>query len=168
MVPIDTDEALAELKAGRIDAMFYVAGYPVKLFSEGVREQDGLALVPDHEQEHHGVLSPGGDPGPDLPVAAEGVDSVAVKSVLISFDFRRRDCETIGKFAKTLVDNMSWLVSNGHPKWKAVDLNYPLKGWEQYDCVRKYLGKSVEPTVATERSGSGNPLMDAIKQVLGD
>lgn len=31
MLPIDTDEALAELKAGRIDAMFYVAGYPVKL-----------------------------------------------------------------------------------------------------------------------------------------
>ena len=29
MVPIDTDEALAELKAGRIDAMFYVAGFPV-------------------------------------------------------------------------------------------------------------------------------------------
>ena len=35
MVMIDTDEALAELKAGRIDAMFYVAGRAVKLFSEG-------------------------------------------------------------------------------------------------------------------------------------
>ncbi len=46
MVPIDTDEALAELKAGRIDAMFYVAGYPVKLFKEGVTEADQLALVP--------------------------------------------------------------------------------------------------------------------------
>src|SRR6185437_15937438 len=46
MVLIDTDEALAELKAGRIDAMFYVAGYPVKLFSEGVQEGDQLHLVP--------------------------------------------------------------------------------------------------------------------------
>ena len=46
MVLIDTDEALAELKAGRIDAMFYVAGYPVKLFTEKVAEADGLALVP--------------------------------------------------------------------------------------------------------------------------
>lgn len=35
MVMIDTDEALAELKAGRIDAMFDVAGRAVKLFSEG-------------------------------------------------------------------------------------------------------------------------------------
>ena len=46
MVPIDTGEALAELKAGRIDAMFYVAGYPVKLLKEDVTEKDGLALIP--------------------------------------------------------------------------------------------------------------------------
>ncbi len=46
LVPIDTDEALAELKAGRVDAMFYVAGYPVKLFSESVSSADELALVP--------------------------------------------------------------------------------------------------------------------------
>ena len=43
---IDTDQALAELKAGRIDAMFYVAGAPVKLFLENVSEADGLALIP--------------------------------------------------------------------------------------------------------------------------
>jgi len=46
MVPIDTDEALAELKARRIDAMFYVAGYPVRLLTEGVTAADDLALVP--------------------------------------------------------------------------------------------------------------------------
>src|SRR5262249_59062791 len=46
MVPIDTDEALAELKAGRIDAMVYVAGYPVRLFTEKVSSEDGLALIP--------------------------------------------------------------------------------------------------------------------------
>src|SRR5438093_2627758 len=46
MVLIDTEEALAELKAGRVDAMFYVAGYPVKLFTEQVKESDGLALIP--------------------------------------------------------------------------------------------------------------------------
>ena len=52
MVPIDTDEALAELKAGRIDAMFYVAGYPVKLLSEKVTAEDGLALIPITSTAH--------------------------------------------------------------------------------------------------------------------
>src|SRR5713101_8411705 len=46
MVPIDTDEALTELKAGRIDAMSYVAGYPGRLFTEKVTAEDGLALIP--------------------------------------------------------------------------------------------------------------------------
>src|SRR5260370_15848133 len=46
MVPIDTGEALGELKAGRIDAMFYVAGYPVKLLKEEVAEKDGLEPIP--------------------------------------------------------------------------------------------------------------------------
>jgi TRAP-type uncharacterized transport system substrate-binding protein len=41
VVLIDTDEALAELKACRIDAMFYVAGYPVKLFTEKVWSRTG-------------------------------------------------------------------------------------------------------------------------------
>src|SRR5204863_2006000 len=39
-VLIDTDEALAELKAGRIDAMFYVAGFPVRLLKDDVKATD--------------------------------------------------------------------------------------------------------------------------------
>ena len=46
MVYIDTSEALAELKAGRVDAMFYVAGYPVKLLKDDITDKDGLVLVP--------------------------------------------------------------------------------------------------------------------------
>jgi uncharacterized protein len=168
MVPIDTDEALAELKAGRIDAMFYVAGYPVKLFAEGVTETDGLALVPITNKSITEFYPRAEVPARTYAWQPKAVDTVAVKSVLISFDFRRRDCDTVGKFAKTIVDSRDWLITNGHPKWKAVDLNYPLKGWEQYDCVRKYLGKAVEPTPATQVQSTGNPLMDAIKQALGD
>ena len=53
---IDTDEALAELKAGRIDAMFYVAGDPVKLFTDGVSADRPACVRSDHQQEHRPVL----------------------------------------------------------------------------------------------------------------
>jgi TRAP transporter TAXI family solute receptor len=46
LVAIGTDEGLAQLKQRKIDAMFYVAGQPVKLFSEAVTAQDKLALIP--------------------------------------------------------------------------------------------------------------------------
>lgn len=166
MVLIDTDEALAELKAGRIDAMFYVAGYPVKLFTDNVTEADGLALIPILNKSVTEFY-----PNVQIPVGtyawqASAVDTVAVKSVLVSYDFRRLDCDYVGRFAQVVSTSLDWLKKNGHPKWQAVDLDFPLKGWEQYDCVRKYLQKPA-PTSRAKQS-SANPVMDAIKDILGE
>ena len=165
---IDTDEALAELKAGRIDAMFYVAGYPVKLFAEGVSEADGLSLVSILNKSITEFYPRAEIPANTYRWQPKAVETVAVKAVLISFDFRRRDCDIVGRFAKTLSDNMDWLIQNGHPKWKAVDLNFPLKGWEQYDCVRKYVGKTGVVPPSARSVADENPVMDAIKKILGD
>ncbi len=167
MIPIDTGEALSELKAGRVDAMFYVAGYPVKLLKEDVTAADKLALIPITNKSVTEFY-----PSVDIPADVYAwqtapVSTVAVKAVLISFDFRRRDCENVGRFAQLISTQLSWLSANGHPKWKAVDLDYPLKGWEQYDCVRKYVGAKGPQTAAQPRP-SGNPVADAIKSILGD
>jgi len=166
MVFIDTDEALAELKAGRIDAMFYVAGYPVKLLTENVAEADGLALIPITNKSILEFY-----PGAEIPARTyawqpAAVSTVAVKAVLVSYDFRRKDCDNVGRFAQTVAANLDWLRKNGHPKWKAVDLDYPLKGWEQYDCVRKVLQK--KPIQPARDKSSLNPVMDAIKDILGE
>lgn len=165
MVLIDTDEALAELKAGRIDAMFYVAGYPVKLFTDNVTEADGLALIPIFNKsitEFYPVVQM---PARTYAWQANPVDTVAVKAVLVSYDFRRLDCDYVGRFAQIVSTNLDWLKKNGHAKWQFVDLDFPLKGWDQYDCVRKFLHKPVQP--ARARS-SANPVMDAIKEILGE
>jgi len=167
MVPIDTGEALAELKAGRIDAMFYVAGYPVKLLKEDVTDQDGLALIPITNKSILEFY-----PQADIPAGTYSwqpvvVNTAAVKAVLVSFDFRRRDCDNVGRFAQILSRSLDTLQKTGHAKWKVVDLNYPLRGWEQYDCVRKYLGKAAPATAAPgQRGASQNPVFDAIKGAL--
>jgi TRAP transporter TAXI family solute receptor len=169
MVPIDTDEALGELKAGRIDAMFYVAGVPVKLLHEGVSSADGLTLLPITNKAITEFYPPVEIPANVYPWQEGPVTTVAVKSVLVSFDFRYRDCDTVGKFAKVVSDNMDWLVKHGHPKWRSVDLNYQLKGWDQYDCVRKHVkGAAQRPATTTGKKPDLNPVMQAIKQVLGD
>ena len=167
MVPIDTDEALAELTAGRIDAMFYVAGYPVRLLSESVAASDGLRLIPITNKSIAEFYPQAEIPGGTYAWQPTPVNTVAVKSVLISFDFRRKDCETIGRFARLVAENMEWLVTNGHPKWKSVDLTYPLKGWEQYDCVQRYLGKRTA-AASKPKAPSLNPVMEAIKDLLAE
>ena len=166
MLTIDTDAALAELKAGRIDAMFYVAGAPVKLFSEGVTEADGLSLIPVTNKSLVEFYPNVEIPAKTYPWQTAALSTIAVKSVLVSFDFRRLDCENVGRFAQILHANLGWLVDNGHPKWKTVKLDFPLKGWEQYDCVRKYLPRTAAaPPV---KSAEGNPVLDAIKNILRD
>ena len=83
MVPIDTGEALTELKAGRIDAMFYVAGYPVKLLKEDVAEKDGLELIPITNKSITEFYPRAEIPANVYEWQRTPVNSVAVKAVLV-------------------------------------------------------------------------------------
>ncbi len=165
-VAIGTDDALAQLKAGKIDAMFYVAGLPVKLFRENVKAEDELALIPIINKSILEFYPRTKIPANTYTWQNETVNTVAVKAVLVSFNFRRNNCEYVGRLARNLNDNLDWLRENGHPKWKFVDLNYPLKGWEQYDCVKKHLKTS--KTASREKSQLINPVLEAIKDMFGE
>lgn len=164
MVSIGTDEALSQLKGGGIDAMFYVAGFPVKLFEGDVTEEDGLALIPIVNKSIVEFYPVAEIPAKTYQWQQKAVNTVAVKAVLVSFNFRRANCEYVGNFAQILSENMDWLRENGHPKWKFVDLDFPLKGWEQYDCVKNYLVKTPEAT--PKPSVDINPILKAVKDIL--
>lgn len=159
-----TDEALAQLKAGEIDAMFYVAGLPVKLFTEKVAAGDGLALVPIRDPSIVEFYPEAEIPAGTYVWQPAAVPTVAVKAVLISYDFRGSNCDIVGKFARILADNIDWLKANGHPKWNVVDLEYPLKGWEQYACVVKHLKDST--LAPPPEPAEPNPVLDAVKEML--
>jgi uncharacterized protein len=168
MVLIDTDEALAELKAGRIDAMFYVAGYPVKLFAEGLAGSNGLALIPITNKSILEFYPAAKIPAGLYPGQTRSIDTVAVKAALVSYDFKRADCKNVGRAAELVATRLEWLKTNGHPKWRAVDLESPLKGWEQYECVRKSFKQPVSPLRKPGSHAPVNPVMDAIKDALGE
>ncbi len=162
---IGADEALPQLKAGNIDALFYVAGFPVKLFTEQVKAEDDLALIPIRNKNIIEFYPETEIPAETYAWQTAAVKSVAVKSVLVSYDFRMANCRNVGRFADILEKNIGWLKQNGHPKWNSVDLNYPLKGWEQYDCVKNYAGKS-RRLIKENRRKEMNPVLEAIKSVL--
>ncbi len=169
MVTIGTERALSELKAGNIDAMFYVAGLPVALFKESVSEEDQLNLIPITNKNIREFYPSATIPPGVYEWQDRLVETVAVKAVLISFDFKRFHCKTVGRVAKMIYENMDWLKENGHSKWKSVDLNYRLKGWEQYGCVRNALmGAKPSGTRTVQEAPSLNPVLNAIKKVLKD
>ncbi|MEJ5365493.1 MAG: TAXI family TRAP transporter solute-binding subunit [Desulfosoma sp.] len=164
LAPVGTEEALERIKAGTLDAMFYVAGYPVKLFKENVKAEDKLKLIPITNKNVTEFYPQAVIPAGTYDWQKEEVPTAAVKAVLITYDYRFRQCGEVGQFAKILYENQDWLRQHGHPKWKNVDLTYELKGWEQYDCVRTALG-SIKP-LELPKSKDVNPVLEAIKELL--
>lgn len=170
MITIGTADALENLKAGKVDAMFYVAGYPVKLLSEQVNETDHLQVIPIENKAIVDFYPVSEIPGATYSWQTEPVSSVAVKSVLVSFDFRNTNCKNVGRFGVLLKENLQWLKENGHPKWNSVDLDFPLKGWEQYDCVRNQLQEASLAPKAIQKNNpipqEYNPILNAIKEIM--
>jgi len=164
LLAIGTDDALSELKAGRIDAMFYVAGVPVKLFQDNVSERDGLSVIPILNKSLTEFYPRAQITAKTYPWQIEPVNTIAVKCALVSYDFRGVNCDYVGRFANIISENLEWLQTNGHPKWNLVDMSYPLKGWEQYDCVQKYLGK--KKTIQRLKPAAINPVLEAIKDMM--
>ena len=155
-----------ELKAGNIDAMFYVAGYPVKLLAEDVVEEDKLRLSLITNRSVIEFYPQAEIPANTYSWHKESSLTVSVRAALISYDFRGENCEHVGKFAQLLADNIDWLKTHGHPKWKSVKLHLPLKGWEQYDCVKNYL---VKRTRVTKKRAAGIDLvLKPNKDMMGD
>jgi TRAP transporter TAXI family solute receptor len=168
MVAIDGGEALAELKAGRLDALVAVMGQPVGRFRTDVKAEDGLALIPITARA---VLD--AYPAAEVPARTYGwqptaVRTVAVKALLVAYDARRRECDSIGRFAQHVAAGIDWLVRNGHPQWKRVDLGYAVQGWEQYDCVRSYVRPPTDGASPAASAAERNPIADAIKGALGN
>ena len=153
IVPIEGREALGQLKAGRIDAMIYVAGYPLGFLKNDVTSMDGLALIPISSKSIFEVYDAVEIPASVYDWQTTPVRTIAVKAVLVSNDVRGRDCDGVGRVAQQIATGLGWLMRHGHPKWSQVDLDYQLKGWEPSDCVRRYVGR--QPAAAASGSTAG-------------
>jgi len=132
--PLPSEKALDALKSGKVDAMFYVSGYPVKLFSDMSDESD-YHLVPIKDKDLSGFYETSSIPMNTYTWQKNKVDTVAVKSVLMSYDSQNKYCNSAKKMTKTVYENMNWLIQNGHPKWTDVDMYYDLTRWERHECV---------------------------------
>jgi uncharacterized protein len=166
MVAIGNSPALAALKAGSIDAMVTVDGFPVERLVLEIVPADGIHLVPITHDNIRAFYPTTRIPAGTYPWQVADVDTVLVKAVLVAYDFRNYNCEIIGHVARLIKDNLDWLRSNGHPKWKSVDLNERVNGWQQYPCVKDYISATIESETESAPGRKPNPVADAIQAVF--
>ena len=147
------DKALPALQAGEIDAFFYVAGAPASLFQGDAIDGSKFHLVPITEAPLLATYIPAKiEPG-TYSFETQPVDTVAVKAVLMTFDYdkkrnayHRDSCKAVADFSNYIITNLDKLQATGHPKWKTVDLTAVPPGWKVGICVKEGLAADYKPT----------------------
>ncbi len=177
--------AVSAVLTGKADAMFYVAGKPVTVFTR-IR---GLLNNPDYaplvKQVHFLPLDDSSIlneyvasdiSSKDYSWLDGGIQTAAVKAVLVSFDFSskrnayfRKRCGELKTLGAAIRGQFDHLKSTGHPKWKEVNLEQQVGIWQRDTCSSP---NAVQPsaTVAKAKPEMKKPnadvLMKAIENIL--
>lgn len=157
-------EGMTAILTGKAEAMFYIAGKPVKLFTTLGEMRNESPFAELAKQVHFVPLPIARMPpgytattlGPsDYPWVTESVNTIAVKAMLISFDFsgkrnayQRQRCAELGQLGGVLRQQFASLQSSGHPKWKEVNLDEDVSLWKRDTCSQQSGEPPGEPAEA--------------------
>jgi TRAP transporter TAXI family solute receptor len=180
-VPLNAPEALQALLADQIDAFFYVAGAPTKLFQAPEIDPERFHLLPITDPTLREVYLPAQIPGGTYPFQEEPIDVIAVKAVLMTYEYspdlnayHRQSCKAVSDLANVILTRFGELQSSGHPKWKNVDLNDLPPGWDVSECVNTGLAESypspcdnAQAEVAPAGSAANSAYRDRICAAIG-
>lgn len=144
------EEALARLVTDKsVDVVVVVAGQPAKLITDMKPEARALIKLLKFDAKHpasqaalktYFASAVRKDSYPNL--LAEDVPGLAVKAFLVTYDYTLSGTRTyLARFARSLCQNFDTLQSEGHPKWKEVELALPDlgRGWAYYPPIAREL-----------------------------
>jgi uncharacterized protein len=179
-VTIGPDASLEALLADQIDAFFYVAGAPAALFQSPSIDPERFHLVPITDPVLQAVYQPASIPAGLYQFQSEPLDLIAVKAVLMTYDYRpaqnayhRASCKAVSDVSNLILTHFGELQQSGHPKWQQVDLNDLPPGWQIGACVNTGLAEdyrldcSEAPTAATLESEANAIYRARICGVIG-
>jgi TRAP transporter TAXI family solute receptor len=171
-------EAVVAVLNGEADAMVYVAGKPVKLFSKLERDKidakflnlvDKVHFVPlNHPDILRGEYVTSAISSNDYAWFDGDIQTIAVKAVLVSYDFSSKAnsyyelrCEQLALLGQAIRENIDKLKQNGHPKWKEVNLDQKVGIWPLDKCSRYLAGHQ---DIKDSKENILNELLDYLKQ----
>lgn len=157
---IGSADALPQLMAGEIDALFYVAGAPASLFQDNSIDGALFHLVNIAEPKLLATYNEAEIPAGTYPFQPDAVEGVAVKAVLMTYDYspskgayHSNSCTAVSDIASILLTSLDRFRRDGHPKWKDVDLSALPPGWEVGDCVKRGMRPDYEVACAESSQG---------------
>jgi TRAP transporter TAXI family solute receptor len=179
-VLLNPDKALPQLQSGEIDAFFYVAGAPASLFQGDAIDGSKFHLLPITEAPLMATYIPSQIPAGTYGFEKDAIDTVAVKAVLMTFEYdkkrnayHRQSCKAVADFSSLILNNLDELQKTGHPKWKTVDLTTLPPGWKVAGCVKEGMALDYKPgctapatPAANDDAGGNDDYLNLLKQRL--
>lgn len=143
-------EAVHAVLTDQADAMFHVGGKPVTLFTN-LHELSGdpryadlideVHFVPLPRDQLSRVYHPAAIGPQDYPWVATTIPTVAIQTVLVGFNFSKRQnayfqmrCAQLATLGRAIREHIHELQRRGHPKWRDVDLTQRVSVWPTDTC----------------------------------
>jgi TRAP transporter TAXI family solute receptor len=163
-------KAVSAVLTNEADAMFYVAGKPVPVFTRIQELLENPSYAPLVRQVHFLALD---DPAILNEYVASNISSqdyawlegnihtAAVKAVLVSVDFSSKHnayysqrCAQLKNLGEAIRERFDELKNSGHPKWQEVDLEQKIGIWQQDTCssLEKVLEENITKPEALNAS----------------
>jgi TRAP transporter TAXI family solute receptor len=173
---LTNEEALVKLTGDRsIDVVVVVAGQPAKLLADMQPEARKLVKLLEFDRTHatpQAVLStyfPAVVRAASYPnILSRDIQGVAVKAFLVTFDFRTQPTSgLLARLGRSFCHNFGRLQSEGHPKWREVDLTLPElgRGWRYYTPAAREIKACA--TAAPQNFAKPNPNCTQQERILG-
>ncbi len=174
MFKIEPPQGVVAVLNGEVDAVVFVGGKPVKMFKNmesisGIKvgpnagKLDQVHFLPIDDKRLLSEYKPATITQADYSFVEKEVPTVSVTSLLVTFDYTRKNdpyyneqCQNMAKLVAGLRDNLIDLKSNGHPKWKEVDLTAEVGNWKRDECTA--------PVIASIKAPAGKPGDPTTKQ----
>ncbi|MEZ5791995.1 MAG: TAXI family TRAP transporter solute-binding subunit [Nitratireductor sp.] len=186
---ISSADALPKLMSGEIDALFYVAGAPAALFSDVRIDGSQLHLLDLSEPQLRAAYLASEIPSGTYPFQPEAVSTIAVKAVLMTFDFtpeksdyHAESCKATADLSHLLLENLERLRATGHarnagrmstsrplpPGWKGERLREEGMAAEYaFTCGPRAKPRQDETAAAPQSANADPEYLRLLKQRLG-
>lgn len=148
---INAEESLQALLNDDIDAFFYVAGAPTRIFQNDGIDGTRFHLLPISDPVLQTVYVPAEIPAGSYPFQSDPVSVVAVKAVLMTYEYEprrnsyhRASYNAVSDISNIITRYFGELRESGHPKWQQVDLSDIPPGWNIGACVNEGLKENYD------------------------
>ena len=147
---LSNEEALIKLTTDKtVDVVVIVAGQPMKLLADMKPEAGQIIRLLKTDADHPATKAALQNYFPATIRTAsysnwlqQDVPGLAVKAFLVTYDYNYRfTVENLTRFAKQLCENFAILQTEGHPKWRDVQMELPSlgAGWVYYPPMERVL-----------------------------